>query len=134
MTWTFDPTDMSTDLSRVRSNIGDVIEKDPFLTDEQIAVYLAATPDVTMASISAIRTGILPLIARRVDRSGTGYSASRSQMTQHYKDLLRDLELESSNNATSTWGGTSISERETLEEDTDFVPPYFRDGENVNQG
>lgn len=132
MTFTYDSTSISTDLAKVRTLIGDTNSSDPLLTDEQITFFLDETADIYLAAANAIRRGILPGIARRIDRSGTGFSATRSQITVHYRDLAETLESKSSALANPAWSELSDSDVDTIESDTDFQQPSFKSEQHKN--
>jgi len=133
VTWTYDPTDLSTTLSQVRLKTGDTDEDDQLLSDEEVASVTDTYPDVPRASIECIKIILAqPEAARAVDRNGTGFSASRSQRFQHLKDILDTLEAQSRLSAEPTWTGSSISANEALESDTDYIPSAFSAGQFDN--
>jgi len=133
VTFTYSSTSISTDLAKVRTLVGDTNSNDPLLTDEQINFFLAETADIYLAAANAVRRGILPQLARRIDRTGTGFSATRSQMSQHYRDLAADLESKAYLGLEVTFGGTSTSDADNLESDTDFIQPTFQSGQHRNE-
>lgn len=121
MTFTYSSSSISTDLAKVRLAIGDTDSNTALLTDEEINYYLDRKGDVTLAAIDCVKA-ILAKLARDVDRNNLGMSATRSQKTQHYRDLLKDLQAEQRTVAELFVGGTSIAERESIDEDDDFEP------------
>lgn len=134
MTFTYDPENITTDLAKVRTIIGDtqtgVAE---LLTDEQINFFLTQKPDIYLASIDSAKA-IIAKLARDVDRSNIGMSASRSQKVQHYKDLIDQLEIEATAGAEVFAGGLSIDAHTTAETDTDLVQPKFIKDQDDNPG
>jgi len=110
--------------------IGDTDSTKPILSDEQINFFLGETANIYLAAANAIEQGILPAIARDVDRQGTGFSATRSQKTTHYRDLAAMLRAKSGSVAYPVWGGTSVSDRSDYDDDTDWVQPSFATGMN----
>ena len=132
MTFTWDDTDLSTDLAKLRSRLGDTDSTDQLLTDEQIASLLTLSGDsLAIAAVKGCQT-ILAKLARKVDRSGNRWSTTRSQMFQHYKDLLIELTAESGSIAPPSWGELSIAGAEDIENDTDINPPAFAIGRDDN--
>jgi hypothetical protein len=129
----------ATNRDKVRGKIGDTDENRQLLQDETIEAVLVTYPTIIGASIECCKR-IIARLARDVDRSAVGMSASRSQVIQHYKDLIEQLKDE----ATSTLGaeggsgggiyagGVSQAAIDTLESDTDFVKPTFRVGLHDN--
>ncbi len=121
MTFTYSSSSISTDLAKVRLTIGDTDRDQALLSDEEINYYLARKASVTLAAIDCVKA-ILAKLARDVDRNNLGMSATRSQKTQHYRDLLKDLQAESMTVGEVFVGGVSEAERESIEEDEDFEP------------
>lgn len=132
MTFTYDPIDITTDLAKIRTLTGDTDSDRPLLTDEQHQFYLNETDNIYLAAANSIKLGILPFIARKVDRNGTGYGATRSQMTTHYKDLAKDMEAKASGLTAPVEAGTSVARKASLESDSDFTPPTFQSLQHKN--
>lgn len=130
MTVTYDDSEAS-DLHKVRGIIGDTITDDAYLQDETITALLTVHGSVLATSVECCRR-ILARIARDTDRNAVGFSASRSQVTQHYRDLMADLSAQLTATATCFVGGTSLSEEQDLESDDDFIEPSFKIGDNDN--
>lgn len=127
MTFTYDSTDISTDLAQVRLRIGDTNSADPLLTDEEITAYLTLDSDIVGAAILCVKA-IIAKLARDVDRGNLGMSATRSQKVQHYKDLLIELRKGDAHFCQVFAGGLSVSGKESNESDTDYIPPRFKLG------
>jgi hypothetical protein len=135
MTFTWDPSDLSTALSQVRQTIGDIASTDPLLTDEQIAWRLGQySQAVQPASIRCVHD-IIAKLARDVDRSNVGMSATRSQKITHYKDLLEKLQGENRALAEMSVGGLSESAAATVNSDSDYrkVRMWLGWGKNTTQ-
>ena len=123
MTFTWDDTDLSTALSQVRLTIGDTDTNRPLLTDEEITYRLGLHSNgILVTSIDCVKD-ILAKIARDIDRSGEKVSGTRSQKTQHYKDLLKQLMQDNATLCEAYVGGTSDAEADTLEADDDWRAP-----------
>lgn len=131
MTFTWSETDLSTALARVRFAIGDTDADAALLSDEQIAAILELHPDERNAAVVCVRR-ILAKLARDIDVSGAGMSVSRSLKTQHFRDLLAELQEESDTGAIPILTGISISRDETLDADTDIRTAAFRVGRDDN--
>ena len=127
MTFTWSGTSITTDLAKVRHMIGDTVSTDAYLTDEQINYELAQTPDVYLAAANCCRA-ILAAVARKIDRNAQGFSASRSQLTQHYKDLEQMLRSQASTITSAGPVPCSISDRDAVLDNPDFSPPSFSIG------
>lgn len=126
MTWTFDDTDLSTDLARVRLTIGDTNTNDQGLTDEVIAYFLDDVgDDIIHGSLQAARA-LRAKWQRDIDRNNLGVSSPRSQKVQHLNDTISELEQRLSYKGTPFLGGVSDDRAASLESDTDFPTPAFR--------
>ncbi|NIU03769.1 MAG: hypothetical protein GWN29_04945 [Gammaproteobacteria bacterium] len=124
MTWTYDSTDISTDLAKVRLEIGDTNTYDQGLTDEEINRYLGSysLAGATLRCAQALYAKWV----RDVDRSNLGMSASRSQKLQHLRDLIEYLQARASRRASPYIGGVSQDAKDGLDEDEDHVLPAFK--------
>lgn len=109
----------------VRLRIGDTDSDAQLLQDEEIAAVLAVTTAIPVAALQCCRL-VLARLARDIDASGAGMNVSRSQKTQHYRDLISELEDEIRLGAQAYLGGTSIARETAIEADTDFKRPAFR--------
>lgn len=131
MTFSYSASE-ATGLDQVRGLIGDTVDAGHFLEDETITAVLAANDaEVGVSAVECVHR-ILAQIAKKVDRSHPdGISTSRTQMTQHYRDLLRDLEArfgQSRGGVEMFVGGSSKAENDAFAANADFVQPLFRRG------
>jgi len=124
MSWTFDSTSLSTSLSQVRLLIGDTNTNDQLLTDEEVNFFYSERSDIRLAAIECC-SAIIGKLSRDIDRSNLGQSATRSQKIQHYKDLMERLRRETSAVAEVFIGGVSVSNRDNLDSEDDFIKPAF---------
>jgi len=123
---------MSTDLYWVRSRIGDTATNAQLLTDEIISNQLSVATSKYTAAAQICRGPLRAALIRTIDRSGTGFSATRSQINQHVADLAAQLEVEGLSQITPSVGGVSDSAKDSLESDTDFLQPTFKSGQHLN--
>ena len=125
MSWSYSDS-LSTDRDRLRFRIGYVDTNDQLLSNETLDALLTTRPDPTLAAIDAIE-GILAKFAREIDRGSLGLGGSRSQKTQFYRDLLKELRAEAARGDTGAFfGGGSVSGKETIQEDEDKPLTPFR--------
>lgn len=133
MTFTYALSDLtSTDETTknrtlIRMRLGDTDSEAVLLEDEEIEAVLSATSSLPVATLQCCRV-LLGAIARDVDANGAGISTNRSQKTQHYRDLIAELEAEVRLGAGAYLGGTSIARERAIEADTDFKRPAFKRG------
>lgn len=126
MSFHYDTT-LDDDVSKVRSRIGDTVANNPYLSDEEITAIVAECTDVIDASCECVRR-ILAKIARDNDRQSLGIGSTRSQVTQHYQELLERLEKLVGRTASPVLTGASQDEVDELEEDTDLRKAQFAVG------
>lgn len=135
----------STDLLElVRLAIGDTDKTRQLYQDQTINAVLAIQPDVTKAACALVR-GLIARFSRDVDKDIGETSIKASQRVAHYRALLADLQAGGSGllpggdgtgvpNTTPYAGGMSISEAESMAEDTDYVQNAFGVGRDDHPG
>lgn len=130
MTWTYtDPT--ANDRDEVRFLIGDTDTSDQQLSDEEIAYFTSTYSDNILAAAYAAEA-LASKYGRRTDIGMGKLRVSYGALKAHYAELAASLF--SRCRATVLVGGISISEKETLCEDTDAVQGSFRRGMHDNPG
>ena len=133
MSWSYSDS-LSSDRDKLRVKIGDVDTNDQLLSNELLDALLTTRGDPTLAAINAVE-GILAKFAREIDRGSLGLGGSRSQKTQFYRDLLKELRAEAARGDTSIFfGGGSISQKESNREDADAPLTPFRIDQFKNNG
>jgi len=133
MSWSYSDS-LSSDRDKLRFKIGDVDTNDQLLSNELLDALLTTRGDPTLAAINAVE-GILAKFAREIDRGALGLGGSRSQKTQFYRDLLKELRAEAARGDTGAFfGGGSVSAKETIEDDSDNPLTPFRTGQFDNPG
>lgn len=123
-TFTYDAGAPTTDLSKVRLYLGDTNVDDPLLYDEEIATWLdTGTNLYTVAADCCL--AIIAKLARDVDRSGVGVTASRSQQMTHYQDLEKRLRRKAIGTAGMYASGLTEAELTDYKDDDDARHPLF---------
>lgn len=129
MTWTYNPS-QTTDKDIVRFKIQDTDTNDQLLSDEEIAAVLTQTGSVNAAAIASAEA-----IARKFARLATSKSFSTGQRTMTvsyadrvtaYQSLAADLRKQTARAVSPYLGGQSITEKDTINDDTDRTTPKFR--------
>lgn len=133
MTWSYTPG--STDKDAVRLYIGDTVSTDPQLTDEEVAIYLAAYPDPIMAA-SAACMALAARYARQVDKSLGQLSISASQRSKAYVELSAELKSRAllADGLTMSVGGITVAEHVDAARDTDATQPAYQRGQHDYPG
>lgn len=125
MSWSYSDA-LSTDRDKLRFRIGDTDTNEQLLSNELLDALLTTRASPTLAAIDAVQ-GILAQFARDIDRSALGMGGARSQKTQFYRDLLKELRAEAARGDTSIFfGGGSIAQKESNLEDEDVPVTPFR--------
>lgn len=132
MTFTFSNTSITTDLAKVRHLIGDTDSTDPLLTDEQITFELVEDSNIYFAAANCCDR-ICAGLARKIDRNGTGFSATRSQKFQHYKDLSEILRSRAGLQCDAYWSNLSLDNADSIRQDSNYIQPSFGVGQDDNK-
>src|SRR5260221_320932 len=136
-TWTYDPTKLSGDpkspLYQVRRLVGDVINGDQQVWDEEINFSLTQFSNVYLAAADTCRH-IAQINARQVDLVQGELKTNYSMKSKRYEHLAEVLETRgmASGGAMPYQGGTSRSDMETVISDSDRVAPAFNIGMTDN--
>jgi hypothetical protein len=134
VTWNYSGDPADSDRDSVRFLVGDTCPEEPLVQDEEIAYALSRFPKVELASALVLRT-LAAKLSRQVTSRVGEISENCSDLAKAYSD--RAKELDPGGIVTSegllvlpSFGGLSLSEKETLDADTDAVQPAFRKGMN----
>lgn len=130
-TWNYNGDPANNERDEVRFLAGDTNEADPLIYDEEIAYALAQHPEPRLAAAMCLRAQAA-LFARKVSRSVGDVSRSLSDAAKAFTERANELDpygiTRTATGATPVFGGQSISEKETLDSDTDAVQPFFKRG------
>ena len=134
MAFTFNDS-LSSNLDKVRFKIGDTDSTDQLLQDATINALLTEhNNDIELTAISCVRA-IISTFNRTVDRNAAGMTANRSIIVQNYRDLLHDLLKQNRGNSGVRYKGSiSRDRKETIEDDSDFIMPFSRTGQDDYPG
>lgn len=132
MTWTYDSTDLSTDLAKVRLLIGDTDTSHQQLSDEEINVVLALEENIYIAAASCARV-LAAKYTRMADKWVGDLKVLYSQRSRQYERLAESLaKRKGRTHQVPTAGGISVSAKESAEANTDRPTSYFRVGNMDN--
>jgi hypothetical protein len=130
MTWNYTGR-VDSDRDKVRFYVGDTDESDKLVRDEEILFAIDEQPSLEFAAaviLRALAAKFSRLVSSRVGDVSTSNAAA---VAKAFADRAKefdpfDLSIGSSSLVLPSFGGLSISEKETLDEDTDAVQPSFR--------
>ncbi len=134
MSWNYSGRPASSDKDTVRFLIGDVCEDEPLMQDEEIEYSLTQFTKTQLAAALCLRS-----LAARYSRTvpvkvGDVSIGGAKDIAEAYMKRAKELDphglTASVNIALPQFGGLSISEKQTLAEDTDAVQPSFVKGMN----
>tara|TARA_R110000824_G_scaffold169764_1_gene346895 strand:+ start:318 stop:764 length:447 start_codon:yes stop_codon:yes gene_type:complete len=134
MAWSYSDS-LSTTRDRVRLNIGDTNTNDQILPNETIDALLTEnSDDVLITTISCVRA-IIAKYSRELARGAIGMSADMTVFVAHYQELLTDLIKQNRGNSGVRYASAfSISRKETIESDSDYVKPFAAVGRDDYPG
>lgn len=129
MTFTYSSTAPATTLvARVRTIVGDTIQAQALLQDEQIEAFAAAHGNTTNSDANAQAVAILAVeamlaaVASNIDASSGPVTLSRSQRTTHLRDLRDRLVARQASRASPRFTGL-------VSGDSGYVDTRLRPGE-----
>lgn len=124
--FSYNSDDLSTTLNQVRRLIGDVNSTSAEFQDEEINFYINQEANIFGAASVACQS-LASKYALQVDKRIGELSISASQKYEHYKELTKEyLQKSKAKGLVNVYaGGISKSDKDTQEEDTDRVEPYF---------
>ena len=126
MTWTYSSTDISTDLAKVRLLIGDTDTADQQMTDEEINFFIDNEHIIYMAAYRCA-LALVAHYARRVDKEMGDLKLLAAQRHRHYIRLAEQL-LKRNVPGIPSAGGVWQTEKDNLEDNTNWVKPSFKLG------
>ena len=129
MSWSYSGDPSSSDRDALRFLVGDTDTSDQQLSNEELAYLLTEHGAVRPAGIAACRA-MIGKYARLVDQSTGSIRISYSQRIKHYQFLLG--EIRRGRLVAPYAGGISVSDAETVNEDTDRAAPTFSVGMHDN--
>lgn len=142
MTYTYDNTDLSTELAQVRSAIGDVEQHPHYsLTDEEINANISAATTLAIAKYLCSRDRHARAVIWST-RNAAGVNADRNKVIDALESIMnRLLDDAGGPAAVVSYGDIQVAagmmSEDTLDEardDTDYPDPPFKIGMDDNPG
>ena len=125
MTYSYSGDPGASSKDAVRFATGDVDLSDQQLSDEEIAYLLVQRGDVLNAAVAACHR-LAAKYSRLVSRAVGDLRIEHQQRRQAYMELARTLRAEGAIGGIVPYaGGISLADKETDEDDTDRVQPFF---------
>jgi hypothetical protein len=133
MTWSYSGSPSDSDKDEVRFLVFDTDTNDQQVSDEEIAYAIANEPSNVAAAIRIARA-LSFKYARRADKAVGDLKINWSQVSKRYSELATELEDSDMVSIVPTpyAGGISISDKDSVEEDSDRVNPSFHRGMHDN--
>lgn len=135
MTWTYDVTQLASNTTyQVRFAMGDTVQNDPQVQDEEIAFALSQRKSVSGAAAMCCRN-LASRFSREADSvQGTELRTMYSAKAKAYAARAADFEQLASDSGyvMPFAGGISISQKTQQEQNSDRVPPNFSIGMDDN--
>lgn len=127
MSWTYSGDPSQSPKDAVRFIIGDTIESDPILQDEEINYILSQNANIDDAAYNAC-VGIVAKFSRLINQSVGEVKLEYSQRVKHYQQLADKLEQSANIVAIPYAGGISTADKQEMQSDNSIVQPAFRKG------
>lgn len=129
MSWNYSPALLGTStLMQIRRLIGDVLAGDQQIQDEEINWTAGRYATIYGAAAECCRNlGVQ--FARQVDTVQGELKTNYSNRSKQYFALARDLEVRGQRGLLPYAGGISASDKDTVAENSDRVPPAFNRGQ-----
>jgi hypothetical protein len=139
MAWTYN-TELPTNKDKVRFFIGDTLDDDKQLSDEEITASLTLVGDDTTLAAIQCCLALAAKYARQADYWVGDLKLVASQRSRAYRDLAKQLEeiaedpliTMSRTHQTPFAGGVGVAQKAALEADTDWPVPSFKKGLHDN--
>lgn len=133
MAWTYD-TALTLTRDKVRLLIGDTDTNDQQLQDAEITWLATRAPNAEAIAALAAET-LAAKYARAVQKGVGSFNLAAQQKWEHYKELAVQLRAGLGLlYAIPTAGGISFDAKDTLTEDDDRPPTYFKVGMQEHPG
>src|SRR2546425_151072 len=130
MTWSYNPSLLATNAKdAVRLLVGDVLQSDPQMQDEEISYFVTARGSLYGAAAECCRA-LAAKFSRSVDQQGGTFKTFYSQMAKAY--TVKSLEFDNKSAlfgaAMPYAGGISLTDKQTQDLNSDRVLPQFNLG------
>ena len=134
MTFSYDESDLATELNKIRLYVGDVEELDPLLHDEEIALVQTDFTSFFRRCAECCRLICTKLI-RRVDGKLGNLTEKSSLLYDRYSE--RAVAFDSKSSSSYPWIGTLyVADKEAIEDGQDdgtLIPAKFKKGQMDNK-
>lgn len=127
MSWTYSGDPSSTPKDAVRFAIGDTIQNDPLLQDEEISYIVAQNPSIDDSAYAAA-VAIVAKFSRLTDIMAGKEKIFYSQKVKQYQQLADKLWLNAGVVVIPYAGGVSAADKENMQNDKSIVQPSFKKG------
>ena len=131
--WTYSGNPSASTQDKVRFLIGDTNEDKGLVTDSEIAWALSEEGDNAYRAAALVCDAVASLKAQEADMSVGDLKISASQIATNYTAKARTLRSQALRRGVSIHaGGISVDRKDTVEDDSDRVEPFFTRGTHVN--
>jgi len=128
MSWNYSGRPADSDRDHVRFLVGDTDAEEPFVQDEEIAFAVANQTSLKLSAALVLRA-LAAKYSRQVTNKVGDVSSNCSDVAKAFRDRADELDPAGLTTAPAlvlpSFGGLTISGKETLAEDTDAVQPRF---------
>lgn len=130
MSFSYDLADLSTELNRLRLEIGDTNSDDYFLDDEEIVIVQAEKSSFYRRAAACCEI-ICSKVARDVKSKIGHFSEDSNEIYVRYKELAAKFYAQAS--VSYPWSSSiTVSDKEAYEDDISLVQPQIKRGIHNN--
>jgi hypothetical protein len=127
MSWSYSGDPSKSPKDEIRFIIGDTINADPILQDEEINFILSDNTSTADAAYAACLR-IVARYSRLADTTSGKEKIAYSQKVKQYQQLANILWVDAGNIIIPYAGGVDRADKQSLEKDDSLVQPSFRRG------
>jgi hypothetical protein len=132
MTWSYSGNPASSELDEVRFLVGDTDTTDQLVQNEEISWALTEEANPRMAA-ARVALALALKFSRKADKQVGDLRIAYSSLYKHYLEVAEALKADAATVGVVPYaGGISISDKDTVENDTDRYRPSFRRGMHDN--
>lgn len=125
-TWSYDATDLATsEKDAIRLEIGDVDSNNWLLSDEEINYAITQERNFWAAAARCAEMAGRALLRKADPKLGRSMQIIYSKMALQYFDQARMLRCKANGSVAPYVGGSNVSDKETIAQDSSLVAPLF---------
>jgi len=128
--FSYDSSDLATELNRIRFELGDTDENDYFLADEEIIYVQSIHDSFNSRMLHCIRV-VKTILGRIPKNKISSYSEDYTNVIKFFDNLEKKYQKQGT--GSYPWSSSlTQDDKDTYQDDTDLVQPKFKKGIHDN--